>query len=144
MRLEGRSPSEIGAELSVERRTVYLWFGDPLVKAELGRQIRLINEAFVEKLACASLVAVEQLTAMIEQPVSDPITSDTKLKAIHEILNRSSWGSAAARDSAPAGTGAFIQSLSKEQLILVGQSLAKTMAAADTAKASNGGRRGRR
>jgi hypothetical protein len=143
MRVEGRSPSEIGVELGVERRTVYLWFGDPLVKAELGRQIRLINEAFVEKLASASLAAVEQLTSIVEQPVSDPVTNDTKLKAIHEILERSSWRSGSARDSAPAGTAAFIQSLSKEQLIHVLQSLGRTVAATDTAQAPNGNGRPR-
>lgn len=40
MRIEGRPTAAICDALGVERRTVYLWFSDPLVKAELRGQLQ--------------------------------------------------------------------------------------------------------
>ena len=43
MRIEGRSSEEIARELEVEKRTVYLWFSDPRIKAELADQVDRVN-----------------------------------------------------------------------------------------------------
>jgi hypothetical protein len=40
MRLEGRTTDEVCSALEIKTRTLYLWFSDPLVKAELQAQLR--------------------------------------------------------------------------------------------------------
>src|SRR5829696_6558727 len=64
MRLEGVSTQQIAETLDVQKRTVYLWFSDPLVKAELGVRLEQINEMFAEKLASAAVSALTELKAM--------------------------------------------------------------------------------
>src|SRR5215207_3864072 len=46
MRIEGVPSDEICERLGIERRTLYLWFVDPLVKAELTRQLARVDELF--------------------------------------------------------------------------------------------------
>jgi hypothetical protein len=56
LRLAGASPEQITTQLGVERRTVYLWFSDPLVKAQLDAQAHNVAYLLAEKLsdsACA-------------------------------------------------------------------------------------------
>jgi len=50
MRIEGVPSDEICERLGIERRTLYLWFGDPLVKAELTRQLARVDELFAGQL----------------------------------------------------------------------------------------------
>jgi AcrR family transcriptional regulator len=92
MRLDGASTDEICETLDVEKRTVYIWFSDPLVKAELSRQLARINEIFVEKLASTATTAIDQLKEMVEMPVQGPLTPETKLKVVREILDRAAGG----------------------------------------------------
>lgn len=88
MRIEGVPTEEICDRLDVEKRTVYLWFSDPLVKAELVVQLQLVNAAFAERLATAGLVAFEQLRALAEAPVQGPVSPELKLEVLRDILDR--------------------------------------------------------
>ena len=88
MRLEGASTEEICEALEVQPRTVYLWFGNPLVKAEQARQLRNVTELFVEKLASAGIAAMDQLMEMASQPTQGPMTPELKLKVLREMLDR--------------------------------------------------------
>jgi hypothetical protein len=55
MKLGGASGRAIAAALRVERRTVYLWMGDPLVKRELARQLMRLNQRFADLEAAAAV-----------------------------------------------------------------------------------------
>ena len=88
MRIEGRPPEEIAKELEVEKRTVYLWFSDPRIKAELVGQVDRVNELFAERLAGAGLKALEALCEMASQPTHGDLAPETKLKALREVLDR--------------------------------------------------------
>ena len=48
LRVAGESPQSIADSLGVERRTVYLWFSDPLVKDELERRSRDLAKLITE------------------------------------------------------------------------------------------------
>jgi hypothetical protein len=88
MRVEGRTTDEICSALEIKPRTLYLWFSDPLVKAELRAQLETVNEIFAEKLA---ETAVQGLTALAEAataPVDEPLDWATKLEAIRLIVER--------------------------------------------------------
>lgn len=86
MKLDGRSSSEIAERLEVKRRTVYLWFGDQLVKAELARQLSNVNQHFSERLAEAGLSAVRVLQELAVAELATPVDPATKLKAAQELL----------------------------------------------------------
>ncbi len=119
MRIEGRSTEQICAALEVERRTVYLWFSDPLVKAELAGQVDHVNELFAERLAGAGLKALEALCEMASQPAHGDLTPETKLRALREVLDRA----LAARQSPQATERPFAQ-LSDQELVDLARSLA--------------------
>ena len=88
LRVEGRSTEEICEQLAVEKRTVYIWFSDPLVKAALTDQVDRVNELFAERLAAASVQAIEELISMAREPIHGHLTPDMKLKVLREILDR--------------------------------------------------------
>jgi hypothetical protein len=111
MRLEGASTEEICECLEVEKRTVYIWFGDPLVKAELKRQLERINELFAERLASGAVSALEELKRMAEMPVQGQLTPDTKLKVLKELLDR-----ATAQRRLPEGESIFSE-MSDHELV---------------------------
>ncbi len=71
----------------MQRRTVYLWMGDPLVKDELARQLERISDEFARQLSRAALVAVSQLKEAVQLPVEGPITPEQKLAFIREALD---------------------------------------------------------
>ena len=56
LKLDGASGGEIAETLGVQRRTVYLWMGDPLMKQELARQLERIGDEFARQLALAAMV----------------------------------------------------------------------------------------
>lgn len=88
MRIEGIPTDQICEELGVEKRTVYIWFSDPLVKAELSVQVQLVNEIFGEKLAAAGVAALDQLKALAQAPVDGPVSPQLKLEIVREVLDR--------------------------------------------------------
>jgi hypothetical protein len=88
MKIEGVPTEQICERLDVEKRTVYLWFSDPLVKTELQVQLLHINATFAERLAAAGAVAFEQLTELAAAPVEGPVTPQMKLELVREILDR--------------------------------------------------------
>jgi AcrR family transcriptional regulator len=88
MRLEGRSTEKICAQLGIQPRTLYIWFSDPLVKAELTVQQRRINDLFAERLAALTSMAIEKLSELVNAPVQGAITPETQLRASREILDR--------------------------------------------------------
>jgi Homeodomain-like domain len=65
MKLAGASGRAIAAALGVERRTVWLWFSDPLVKHELARQLARLNRRFADLEAAA---AVQSCSLPRQQP----------------------------------------------------------------------------
>lgn len=89
MRLGGASGQAIADCLGVERRTVYLWFSDPLVKEELARQLERSNEAVTDTLVTAGLVGLERLRQLAELPIEGTISPKLKLAAVKEMLDRS-------------------------------------------------------
>ncbi len=88
LKLDGASGGEIADALDVQRRTVYLWMGDPLVKVELARQLDRIGEEFARELAAAASTALAELRKMAELPVDGPLDARVKLSCIQEILDR--------------------------------------------------------
>ena len=89
LRLAGERPQAIADSLGVERRTVYLWFSDPLVKEELERRSRDLARLITERLADHTLAALSRLREIIELPVSpQSLTPAQKLEVIREILDR--------------------------------------------------------
>ena len=88
MRLEGLSTETICERLEIKPRTLYLWFSDPLVKAELAERQRRINELFAERLALVASSALDELETLIKAPTQGAVTPETKLKAIKEVLDR--------------------------------------------------------
>jgi Homeodomain-like domain len=92
LRLAGERPQAIAQTLGVERRTVYLWFSDPLVKDELERRSRDLAKLITERLADHTLAALSRLREIIELPVSpESLTPAQKLEVIREILDRCAY-----------------------------------------------------
>ena len=87
-KLDGASGTEIAEAVGVQRRTVYLWMGDPLVKDELARQLENVNEEAARRLAAASLVAIRQLVDVLERPVVGNPTVMETLAVAREVLDR--------------------------------------------------------
>jgi len=88
LKLSGASGAEIAERVGVERRTVYLWMGDPLVKDELERQLERLNDEVAVRLATAALAGLEQLTDLLRQPVGRSPDPMEKLAIAKEILDR--------------------------------------------------------
>jgi Homeodomain-like domain len=88
MRLEGVPTEQICEQLEIKPRTLYIWFSDPLVKAELAERQRRINELFAERVAVVASSALDELEAMVKGPTQGAVTPETKLKAIKEVLDR--------------------------------------------------------
>ena len=89
LRLAAERPPGIAESLGVERRTVYLWFSDPLVKEELDRRGRDVARLITERLADHTLAALSRLREIIELPLdAKSLTPAQKLEVIREILDR--------------------------------------------------------
>jgi AcrR family transcriptional regulator len=88
MRLDGRTPDQIAENLGVQRRTVYLWFSDPLVKAELESEHAQLSNRLREKIATAAVAAVDALREMIATPIEGPISDEARLAAMREVFTR--------------------------------------------------------
>ena len=58
VRLAGEFPQAIAESLGVERRTVYVWFSDPLVKDGLDRRQRDLANLVTQRLADQTLASV--------------------------------------------------------------------------------------
>ena len=92
LRLAGERPQVIAESLGVERRTVYLWFSDQLVKDELERRSRDLARLITERLADHTLAALSRLREIIDLPLSSTsLTAAEKLEVIREILDRCSY-----------------------------------------------------
>ena len=88
MRIEGRSTDEICEALEIQPRSLYIWFSDPLVKAELNRQLDRINEVFAQKLAETAVSGLTALAEIASTPVGNPLDWTTKLHAVRLILEK--------------------------------------------------------
>lgn len=88
LKLSGASGAEIAEQVGVERRTVYLWMSDPLVKDELERQLERLNDEVAVRLATAALAGLEQLTDLLRRPASRNPDPMEKLAVAREILDR--------------------------------------------------------
>jgi hypothetical protein len=89
LRLAGERPQSIADSLGVERRTVYLWFSDPLVKNELERCGRDVAKLITERLADHTLAALSRLRELVDLPLdTTSLSAEQKLEVIREILDR--------------------------------------------------------
>jgi hypothetical protein len=88
MRIAGASPSAIAETLGVQRRTVYLWFGDPLVKRQLVSRTENVNDLIADRLAANALVGLDLLRTFAEEPCDTPVSPQLRLEAIRELLER--------------------------------------------------------
>ena len=90
LRLAGESPQSIADSLGVERRTVYLWFSDTLVKQEVERRVRDVAALISERLADHTLSALDRLGEVVDLPLdTEALTVAQRLEVIREILDRS-------------------------------------------------------
>jgi hypothetical protein len=62
--------------------------GDPLVKEELDRQLKRVQDEVAARLAAGAVVAVEQLVDVLVQPLSRSPDPMEKIEAAREILDR--------------------------------------------------------
>ena len=69
LRLACDRPQAIAESLGVERRTVYLWFSDPMVKEELQRRCRDVANLITERFADYALRAVDRLGEVSDLPL---------------------------------------------------------------------------
>jgi hypothetical protein len=92
LRIAGESPQSIADSLGVERRTVYLWFSDPLVKQEVDRRVRDVATLITERLADHTLSALDRLGEVVDLPLdTGALTVAQRLEVIREILDRSAF-----------------------------------------------------
>jgi AcrR family transcriptional regulator len=92
LRLAGERPQAIADSLGVERRTVYLWFSDPLVKQEVDRRVRDVAALLTERLADHTLSALDRLGEVVDLPLdATSLTVAQKLEVIREILDRCAY-----------------------------------------------------
>jgi AcrR family transcriptional regulator len=88
MRVAGASSEAIAQSLGVTRRTVYLWFSDPLVKEQIEVRTRDVAGLIAEKLAENALAGLDLLRQFAEEQVEAPVTPALKLAAIRDLLDR--------------------------------------------------------
>ena len=72
----------------MQRRTVYLWFGDPLVKRQLASRTENVNDLIADRLAANALVGLDLLRTFAEEPCDTPVSPQLRLEAIRELLER--------------------------------------------------------
>lgn len=66
MKVEGRSIDFIHQELGVQKRTLYLWFSDDKMKAEIDRLISDVERLFAERMASAGMRALDEMVEFAE------------------------------------------------------------------------------
>jgi hypothetical protein len=88
MRIAGHSNAEIIADLGIRERTLWLWWSDPMVKAEIDQQIDGINRIFMERMAGIGLAAMEALREMIAEEHNRRLSPGQRLDAVREAMDR--------------------------------------------------------
>lgn len=88
MRVEGRSSTEICEELGITRRTLYIWFSDPLVKEELASAQADMTDQLREKINQGVLRAIECLRQMVAAPIEGPVPAAVRVQAARALLDR--------------------------------------------------------
>lgn len=89
MKIEGCSGQEIADAIGVEKRTVYLWFSDGLVKGELERQRGQVFELFASRLLDVGMQAIRRLEELSELPLEQThLTVEQRIAVTQEILDR--------------------------------------------------------
>lgn len=117
MKIEGFSGREIAQALNTTVRQVYLWFGDPLVKAELEAQRIRIFDRFAERITDLSMRALQKLEQLADLDLDDSTVSvEQKLEILREILDRNPV-TAKRSNSGGYSADAPPPSLSDEELI---------------------------
>lgn len=97
--------------MGVARRTVYLWMGDPLVQDELERQLQRVNDELAQRIATASLAALQALTEIVGREVARDPSPMEKLAVAKEILDRYEQLRTERQTQAPARMPALLQAL---------------------------------
>jgi hypothetical protein len=146
MRLEGQTTDEICSALEIKRRTLYLWFSDPLVKTELQAQLERINQLFAEKLAETAVQGLTALAEVATAPVNEPLDWRTKLEAIRLIVERAIPPGVfpdpeLPEDPAKAILYKVIREFSSDQLEELGRGAQEKLARLEAAGAVNGSAR---
>lgn len=89
LRIEGYKNEDIASTLGISKRTLELWFSDPLVKDYIQDLAENVEVAFAEKLATAGMTAVQQLTDLLQKPDRDPdLSASQKLGIANSLMDR--------------------------------------------------------
>ena len=88
-----RGPQAIAESLGVERRTVYLWFSDPMVKEEVQRRCRDVANLITERLAGLRAQGARPIVRGQRPAAGYRSAGGTaeKLEVIREILDRCAY-----------------------------------------------------
>lgn len=90
MRIEGKDNDYISAALNISKRTLVCWWCDDLVLDYLDTLAQNVEREFAVQLATAGMVAVQELTSILQSEV-DPeerITYSGKLAVARELMDR--------------------------------------------------------
>jgi hypothetical protein len=117
MKIAGASGQVISEELGVERRTVYLWFSDPLVKREMDSQLRDISALLTERLVANAMRALDAIGDLLRQEVSGPVDAPTMLEVIREVLDRNPWTAKRDHGATPTGPARRYADLTDQELV---------------------------
>lgn len=127
MRVEGRNNREIAEQLDVKIETLYEWFSDEKIKAEIDRLGAEIDSVFAQRMAELALVGISELTAAAAMPMTEQaLTPHQKLEFLREALDRTP---ATAKVGAEGGGGPSVNNfilppgMTTEQLVQRGRQL---------------------
>lgn len=89
LRIEGVPNSEIARTLNTKIETLYEWFSDDLVKDEVARQMKNVDEVFAVRMAEMGLMGIGELITVAQLPVDvQTLSPHQKLEYIREALDR--------------------------------------------------------
>lgn len=105
LKAEGKSPTEIAAELSVKLRTVHLWFSDDQMKAHVNKLMDDADKELTRRMAVAGMHGIDALVGILnKQDAEADATDSMKLAAARELLDRTE-ATAKVADRAAANSG---------------------------------------
>lgn len=97
LKILGKRNDFIAEELGVQKRTLEVWFSDPIIKAELAEQLERVDLLFAERLVSSSMLGLDKLEELLQLQVNGTIDAETMLAIIRESLDRNPVTSKAAR-----------------------------------------------
>lgn len=128
LRIEGRPNSYICEQIGCKERVLHLWFSDPLVKAELARQMERVQEMFAERLVASAMSGLNAMEELLATPLRDPdVEYEVKLRAVESVLDRNPF---TARPAGQQGSpvNVYVGSLTDDQLRAKARELAQSIA----------------